>query len=179
MIIKLKVKNEKLKIMTGISLIETLIVIGVFAVLGILSTSAVLLSLQGSKKGDVQIKVRENLDYAISIIERQLRNAGSVSPLTCSGAPLSVINYRDSNNISTSFSCVTTSSDGYVASGSANLRLTSEEIKVTTCSFTCTAGVGSVPPKVIITIDAVDAGTGGSKEGATVSISTEINLRTY
>jgi Tfp pilus assembly protein PilW len=147
--------------------------------LGILSTRAVLLSLQGAKKGDSQIKVRENLDYAVSIIERQLRNAGSIPPLSCTGIASSVINYSDSNDVPASFSCVDVPSAGYVASGSALLRLTSEEVKVITCSFTCTAGEGSIPPKVAINIQAVDAGTGGSKEGASVSISTEINLRTY
>lgn len=162
---------------SGISLIEILIVIGVFAVLGILSTSAVLLSLQGSKKGDVQIKVRENLDYAVSIIERQLRNAGSI-PL-CPNPDPKIISYSDSNDVPASFSCVINATEGYVASGSAGLRLTSEEIKVTVCSFTCTTGSRSTPPKVAINIQAVDAGTGGSKEGAAVSISTEINLRTY
>ncbi len=167
--------NRNLVNISGISLIEILIVIGIFAVLGILSTSAVLLSLQGSKKGDAQVKVRENLDYAISIIERQLRNAESIS--LCPNTNPLVISYSDSNDISTSFSCLNVGSAGYVASGSA--RLTNEEISVTACSFTCTAGSGSTPPKVAINIKAVDAASQGSKEGAAVSISTEINLRTY
>lgn len=156
-------------------MIEILIVIGVFAVLGILSTRVILLSLQGSKKGDAQVKVRENLDYAVSVIERQLRNAGSVSP--CPNTDPLIVNYNDSNDISSSFSCLNMTSAGYVASGSA--RLTSEEVNVTACSFICTVGTQSTPPKVAIDIQAVDAGTGGSKEGSIVSISTEINLRTY
>lgn len=159
----------------GISLIEILIVISIFAVLGILSTRVVLLSLTGAKKGDVQIKVRENLDYAVSIMERQLRNAGSISP--CPNTDPLIINYSDSNNISTSFSCLNMASLGYIASGSA--RLTSQDVKITSCLFTCTAGTQSTPPKVTIDIQAVDAGTQGSKEGASVTVSTEINLRTY
>jgi len=152
----------------GISLIEILIVIGIFAVLGILSTTSVLLSLQGSKKGDAQIKVRENLDYAISIIERNLRNAEGITSCTVSS-----ISYKDSLGGNASFSC----GSGFIASGSA--QLTSTEVNVTSCLFTCTAGVGSVPPRVAIDIQAVDAASQGSKEGATVSIYTEINLRTY
>ena len=156
----------------GVSLIEILIVIGIFAVLGILSTRVVLLSLQGSKKGDSQVKVRENLDYAISIIERNLRNAeSSLCPST------SKVTYVDSNDVPGSFSCLDVPSAGYVASGSA--RLTSDEIKIIACSFTCTASSGSTPPKVAINIQAVDAVSQGSKEGASISISTEINLRTY
>lgn len=143
--------------MKGISLIETLIVIGVFAVLGILSTSAVLLSLRGSNKGESQIKIRENLDYAVSVIERQLINAESVTTCTAS----SVV-YKDSLGGSGSFSCT----GDRIASGSA--WLTSDEITVSACSFSCTAGTQSIPSKVVLNVQ-----SGG------VSISTEINLRTY
>ena len=143
--------------MKGISLIETLIVIGVFAVLGILSTSAVLLSLKGSNKGESQIKIRENLDYAVSVIERQLINASSVTSCTSTS-----VLYQDSLGAGGSFSCT----GDYIASGSA--RLTSDEISVSACSFSCTAGTASNPPKVAIDVQA-----------GNVSISTEINLRTY
>jgi len=160
---------------SGVSLIEILIVIAIFAILGILSTRAVLLSLQGSKKGDSQVKVRENLDYAVSVIERQLRNAGNIT--TCPNTDSLVISYSDSNDILSSFSCVNVGDEGYIASGSA--RLTSEDVAVTSCSFLCTAGTGVNTPKVQIEIGAVDAGSLGAKEGGRVTISTEINLRTY
>lgn len=160
---------------SGVSLIEILIVIAVFAVLGILSTRAIILSLMGSKKGDAQIKVRENLDYAVSVVERQLRNAGNVSPCSLIPENTSVINYNDSDNNSSSFSCLV--NEGYIASGSA--RLTSDEVTVTSCSFSCTEGTASTPPKVSIDIEAVDTKSQGSKEGSRVSITTEINLRTY
>lgn len=158
----------------GTSLIEIVVVLGVFTVLGILSTRVIVLSLQGSKKADAQIKVRENLDYAVGVIERNLRNAKNIT--SCG---TNIVSYVDSNNVATSFSCLNISSLGFVASGSANLRLTSDEIKITACSFTCTTGTQLTPPKVAISIKAVDAASQGSKEGSTVSISTEINLRTY
>jgi len=164
----------------GISLIEIVVVIGVFAVLGILSTRVIALSLQGSKKADAQIKVRENLDYAIGVIERHLRNAESIT--SCG---TNIVHYIDSNNVPASFWCAGIYPDaGYIASGSAIIasgitRLTSEEIIIKSCSFVCTPKTQITPPKVAIDIQAVDAASQGSKEGATVSISTEINLRTY
>ena len=88
-----------------------------------------------------------------------------------------VISYSDSNDVSSSFSCINVGSTGYIASGSA--RLTNNEISVTSCTFACSQGSASTPPKVTIDLKAVDAGSQGSKEGASVSISTEINLRTY
>ncbi len=160
---------------SGVSLIEILVVITVFAVLGILATRAILLSLVGSRKGDAQIKVRENVDYAVSVMERQLRNAESVSPCLEIPEPVSVINYNDSDNNPSSFTCNII--EGYIASGSA--RLTSDEIEITSCTFTCTEGTASTPPKVAIDIKAQDAGTQGSKEGSSVTVATEINLRTY
>ena len=159
----------------GISLIEILVVIGVFAILGVLSTRIVLLSLQGSKKGDSQVKVRENIDYAVSVIERNIRNAESITP--CPNLDPLVLTYLDSDNISTTFSCITPGALGYIASGSA--RLTGDEVAVTSCTFSCTEGTASTPPEVGIDIVAVDAGTAGSKEGGSITVSTKINLRTY
>jgi type II secretory pathway pseudopilin PulG len=139
---------------SGISLIEILVVMGVFAVLGILTTRSVILSLQGSKKGDALVKVRENVNYAMAVMERQLRNAEEITACTSSS-----ILYKDSLGGDSSFSC----SGGYIASGSA--RLTSSEVVITACSFICTP---STPPQIDINIAA---------EG--ISATTKVDLRTY
>ena len=159
------------RIELGISMIEILIVIAVFAILGILSTRIIFLSLQGSKKGDSQIKVRENVEYAVSVMERNLRNAEAIVSCT------DTITYLDSDNFSTTFSCVNPGIAGLIASGSA--RLTSDEVSITSCSFSCTTGTSSTPPEVSINIVAADAGRQGSKEGGSITVSTKINLRTY
>lgn len=157
----------------GFSLLEVLVVMGLFAVLGILSTRAVLLSLQGSKKSDSLVRVRENANYALAIVERQLRNADEVSP--CPNPAATLINYKDNQGIASSFACVDTGENGYVASGSS--RLTTDEIAIITCSFVCSAGSSGLPPEVTVNLVARDSGTVSEK--SQVSLKTTILLRTY
>jgi prepilin-type N-terminal cleavage/methylation domain-containing protein len=151
----------------GMSLIEILVVVTIFAILGILTTQAVFLTLQGSKKSESTVRVRENLDYAVGVMERHLRNANSI--ISCS---MGVINYTDQNGSAGSFSCI----DNYVASGSA--RLTSDTVSIESCSFTCTTGVSTNPPLVNISLEAQDANIIGI-QNTTVSTSTQIYLRSY
>jgi prepilin-type N-terminal cleavage/methylation domain-containing protein len=159
----------------GISLIEILVVITVFSVLGILASRAILLTIRGTKKSDSLIKVRGNLDYSMAIIERQLRNASQVSP--CPNIDTLTLNYLDNEGIAASFSCHDIATEGYVASGSA--RLTSDEIKVTSCSFACTPSLSAgLPPSVSITFIGEDVSTSGV-ESARVTITSKILLRTY
>lgn len=156
----------------GFTLIETLVVIAIFTTIGILSTRAIILSVQGSKKGSSSVTVRENLNYSLSVIGRLLRNANKISSCTSSK-----ITYLDERDVSTSFSCVTSGGDKYIASGSANLRLTSTEVVITLCSITC--NLTSMPPSVTIDVTARDVDTAPTKEGTQISISSNILLRTY
>lgn len=168
------IKSIKYRL-SGISLIEILVVIAAFAILGILATRAVLLTLRGSRKSESLVKVRENVNYALGIIERQLRNANGVD---CTTSTASLLYYNDERGRRVSFSCVQIGSttDGYVASGSA--RLTSSEVRVTSCSFSCSAGSGDVLPSVTVNVTARDA-TATGVESAQVTSSTQIFLRTY
>ena len=166
----------------GLSLIEVLVVITIFSVLGVLVTQSVVLTLVGSRKSESIIHARENLDYALNIIERQIRNASYVysdasytAPCPNSGDTSSIY-YKDQNGKESSFSCVYMGSDSYVASGSA--RLTSGSVRVTDCSFTCTAGATGAPDFVTIELSLAEDSASGA-QGANVSASTQIRLRTY
>ena len=158
----------------GISLLEILVVIAVFSILGILTSRAVLMTIRGTKKSDSLIKVRGNLDYSMAVIERQLRNASSVSP--CPNTNPLILDYLDGEGTATSFSCQNVGTEGYIASGSA--RLTSNEIKVTACSFTCNQLSPGLPPAISINLVGEDVSSSGI-EGAKVTINSQILLRTY
>ena len=158
----------------GVSLIEILIVVAIFAVLGLLISRVILTTLRGSNRSDSLVKVRDNLDYALSVMERQIRNAESVSP--CPNPDTTRVDFRDSNGIATYFACTNVGATGYVASGSA--RLTNDEVAITACSLICTAGTGGVPPAIDISLEARGANQTGV-ERAIVTIATKIFLRTY
>ncbi len=159
----------------GFSLIEVMVVLTVFSVLAIISTQAILTTLNATTRAQSATKVRGDVDFAISVIERNIHNAAAVS--SCAGQQSS-IQYIDGYGNSTSFSCIGVGGggDAYIASGSA--RLTSTNIKITDCAFSCEDANGTVPPKVTVVISAKDARKTGL-EGATMSTSTEILLRSY
>jgi len=163
------------KTQKGISLLEILVVVSIFAVLGVVTTRAVLLTLQGSKKSEAIVRVRENLNYSLGIIERQIRNADKIDE--CPNASPNLVSLTDQEGVTTTFSCVNVgSADGYIASASA--RLTNDTINVTACSFTCSSGSSVNPPAITVSIVASDKSLTGV-QGSEVSVTTQIHLRNY
>ena len=167
----MKIRNRKNN--KGLSLIEILIVVSIFAVLGILTTRSVILTLRGAKKSDSQITVRENLNYSLSVIERQLRNAKEI--VTCSGGASGRVDYISNEGLTTSFSCGSNGTDTYVASGSG--RLTGSDIKISGCSFTCTQESINKPPIISVSFTGESVVTGS--ESSKVSVQSEVVLRNY
>ena len=167
-------KNNK----SGFSLIEIMVVVTIFAILGIIVTSSVILTLAGTKKSESLIRVRDNLNYSLSVMERNIRNANSipVCPFPASDND-KVIRYLDQNGRPATFSCVNTGSSGsYIASGSA--QLTSDTIKITNCTFACTPSDANTPPLVLIDLTVKDASSSGV-QNAEVTAQTQIYLRNY
>jgi len=162
-------KNKK-----AFSIIETLDVISIFAIIGVLVTSALSLTLRGSKKSDALIKVRENVNYSFSVIERQIRNSETIA--NCNGSVSQNLTYTTLEGVVTTFSCVNLGPSGYIASGSA--RLTSDEIAITSCSFVCTDVSVNNPSIVTLSVTAEDI-TSNSVEKGSISSQIEIVTRNY
>ena len=155
----------------GLSLIEILIVVTIFAVLGLLISTSLILTMRGTKKSESIVKVRENLNYAMAVIERNIRNANSIKD--CEAMQPSEIFYYDQNGQLTSFSCKNDETANYVASGSGALRITSEDIDLTYCNFSCT---NTNPQSVVIDLAGRSVNT-DKAEGSSVSLSSTIYLR--
>lgn len=169
----------KLKIDSGMSLLEILVVVAIFAILAILTTQAVILTIRGSKKTESLVRVRENLNYSMGIIERQIRNSDSVTD--CTNEDTTSITFTDQDGNPSKLSCINVvpdSNDGYIASGSASLRLTSDTVNVTSCSFYCDDSSTNSPPSVSVYLEAQDKATSGI-QGSKVSVSNRIYLRSY
>lgn len=162
----------KTKTNSGLSLVEILIVITIFAIIGILSTRSVFLTLRGAKKSDSLVRVRENVNNALSVIERQIRNSEKI---TCPSVG-TTLSYVSLEGISTDFICQSVGTDGYISSGSA--RLTSSDVSITSCSFTCSQISLNVPPLITITITAEDK-TSTSVEKGSITTETQIVGRNY
>ena len=150
----------------GFTLIEILIAIASFAFVSLVASETIILSLRGTKKADTISKVRQNVDYALGVMDRQLRSAKSIAS-ECNGSKTQDIRFIDQNNNPGGFSC---SSSG-IASASGTL--TPAGIVITSCSFVCFPAGDSTPPSITIQVDASDE-TG---QNAPVSATTQITLR--
>lgn len=157
---------------SGFSLIEILVVLLVFSIIGIIVTSSVLATLRSARKSDSESKVRANIDYAMAIISRHIRNARTVS---CPDSH--TVTFEDQREQTASFFLQTLGQDRYVASSSATQRLTSSDINITDLTFACNPASGNNPPSVDVTISAIDKNFQGS-EAAKISTSATIVLRT-
>lgn len=155
----------------GFSLIEILVVVSIFAIIGVLTTRSLYQTLKSARKSDSLVRVRENVNYALGIIERQIRAAEKVD---CTAVTALNLPYIAGDGVSTSFNC-TLGASGRIASGSAIL--TSTDVSVTACNFTCTQIV-NYPPSINITVTAEDNTSSGAEKGS-VTTQTEIILRNY
>lgn len=173
----------------GYSVIEILVVIGVFAVLGVLATQSINLSLKSSKKSDSIVLVKQELDNASGNIERLLQTASSITIAgnfcTSNNATPSV-SFRDSKGYRGDIACLDTTAGFYVqgndtriASSSGetinyNQRLTSNKIVLTSCQFNCfTQGAQTY---IDFLVKANVKGVSGA-EGAIVETSRKILIR--
>src|SRR3989344_8856553 len=135
----LQISRFRHSVVAGVSLFEIIIVVGIFAIVAVLTTRATLLTLTGSRKSETGIKAKQNLENALSVIERAVKNADTVT--TPCGVNPPRVDFTDSDGLSAYFSCEALQTSGYIASGSAKgiTPLTGSEIVITDCSFTCTA----------------------------------------
>ena len=152
----------------GFSLMEILIVLGLFAVLTAVSTQAIFLSIQGTRKSEASVTVRENLDQALAVVERRLRGATDV---VCSAAPTDAVTFTDQDGVDSDFSCEV----DHLAQ--ATRRLTSSEVGVTACLFVCSPGLVS-PETVTVTVTAIDNSVQGIEQSQMTTAKT-IVLRNY
>ena len=173
--------REEVRVLRGVSLIEMLIVVFIFSILGVVVTRTLALSLRGTSKSENVTIVKQNVDFALGTIERHLRNAQF---LTCSGSG-NTLSYEDQWQSSTNvrFRCVS-SSPSYIASSSAvagvpiDVRLTSNDVDIINCTTVFNCNISTNPHSVDITITAKRTGSSGA-EGSQVTSSTKILLRNY
>ncbi|OGM09132.1 hypothetical protein A2159_01730 [Candidatus Woesebacteria bacterium RBG_13_34_9] len=170
-------KDLKQKSYMGFSLIEMLVTVFVFAVIAIISTQSLSNSLRSSTKTNSTLKVRENLDFTLSTMERLLHNAKSIDCVTSNAATL---NYIDEYGNSASFVRATSGTDVYIASnsGAMNKRLTSPDVVVDSAGVLFSSDCINIPHSVYINLKARAKDISGS-EGADYSASTKILLRNY
>lgn len=164
-----------MKRIKGFSLFEVLVVLGVVGIVGLVASSSLITTLRGVKRTDSDSKVKQNLNFALTIMERHLRNSQDA---VCT-LPTRV-DYEDANGLNASFFSGNTTINGvtigYIASNSATTRLTGSEVNITSATFTCTAQVGDSPASITIELTGEDANASGV-EKSQITTSTKVFLR--
>ena len=160
----------------GYTLLELVVSIGIIGILAVSATALFFSAIRGGGKVDVATEVKQNGQHALNTIEQITRNALDVN---CLGVPDSVtLTARDGNDVT--FSCQDIGSGGYIASTSATLvRLTSQEVEVTACSFSCDEDVDNLRgPLIGVSFTVTQAGTAGDvSESASVDFATTVQIR--
>jgi prepilin-type N-terminal cleavage/methylation domain-containing protein len=190
---KTKVANFKRPLRcSGFSLIETLVVIAVFALISVIVSRSVAVSIVGTRKSDSSALVRENLNLAVSAVERRLRSASKITT-SCTGTPEQSIQFINEDGVESRLFCnpgtCTVGGNtyiGYVPDISApglEERLTnSDSVCITACEFVCSpqsapGGLG-LPPAIRISVEGRSKGTSGV-EDTSVRLETGVSLRAY
>lgn len=106
--------------------------ISAFAIVSVVTVSFLSMTLFSSSKTIAIKEVRQNGNYAMSVIERFVLSAKSVSECTAQSIKITTL-----DNEITTISC----SAGKIASGSAYL--TNNKVTVSNCVFSCTLTQGS------------------------------------
>lgn len=167
MVIKLDIrKNITAKL--GFTLIEMIVVIGVFAAIGTIILIVMFIALRASRKSDVLINIRQNGNTAMSQMIKSIRYAKSVydhdNPnvtLTCVPSNtltdgIDIVSLLDEGT--TTYACPA-APGGSISSNSAAL-IDNSSVQVSACSITCTqATVSDIPTiKINFTLSALTNG---------------------
>jgi len=153
----MKQSNNR-NIYRGFTLIELLVVTAIILVIIGAVSNSFFSSLRGSTKTTVMNEAKQNGDYALSVMERMIRNAVDVTS-SCVGDALDSLTITNLDGGSTTFVCPS-SPEVRIASLSGLLEtpsyLTSEKIQVleSGCEFICsqTSSISSKIVKIKFTI---------------------------
>lgn len=176
--------KKKIKFRLGFSLIEMLIVVSVFGILGVVVTQTMSSSLRNSRKSEALGNVREEIDYVVNAMDKVFNRAVG---LDCANSTTEKISYINFEGINSFYDCSTFPEK--IASGSAislTREVTGEDVEILNCGstdpdgtyFQCITGTDGMPDQVRVQIVAKDSKTQGS--GAAIySVNTNILLRNY
>lgn len=132
---------------TGFTLVELLVVISVLGIMAVMALQIFLSLIRSSTKTEVLGRVKQNGDYALSVMERMIRNSREI--LECDTDHILIKN-PDGRESNFRF-CG--DPDFLIASESGDLecgevRLTSDQVRLASGAFSCTAG-GEFQPDVV------------------------------
>lgn len=109
-------------------MIELLVVVGIVGIVGTMVANLFLSNLRTAAKTKALVEIKQNGDYALSVMERMIRNSREITPCPASETSLTILNPDGQTTI---FDC----SGEKIASNSSSL--VGANMKVKGCSLIC------------------------------------------
>lgn len=153
----------------GYSLVELLIVMFIFSIFAVLIAQAVALTIRGNMKSENISQIKQNLDYTLNVMSREMRNASLIDTDSCIGAGFS---YYDVDGRFVSFSCNSDDPGDHFIEHSELGRLTGGSVQIVNCSevFLC-------PDSLNVIVHIIGNDKSGGVVGASHSASTQFLIR--
>lgn len=140
------------------TLIELLVVVALLGVIGVLTTQVFIIGFRSQGKAEIEKEVKQNGDYALSIIETMVRNAADFAPDQACNKGSSTLSIVNPDGYTTIFDCTPPSQN--IASVSAlptttpgltptGIPLTSSKVAVTACNFQVVCPTPPLSPKYV------------------------------
>ncbi|QQS39544.1 prepilin-type N-terminal cleavage/methylation domain-containing protein [Candidatus Woesebacteria bacterium] len=154
----------------GFSLVELLIVVTIFAILSVVGTQIVTVSLRSTTKSEEMSTVREDVDFVLNVINRQLRNAKSID---CTASNPIQLSYTNADGNPATIACVNSTNGEIRLDGtrinSANT-LINCNFPTVPAIFICTPSIGTNPPAVQVALTARNSANSTSVVSSVVNI---------
>ena len=179
LLIKFKVQSSKFKVTAcGFTFIEMIVAISIMGIVALIGTGFLLTSLSSSGKAEINKEVRQNGNFALSVMEGLIISSKSVSCISTEE-----IDVTDISGRLTQFIC-DESTNFRISSVSAAFLppttyiLTASNVAVTNCTFACTTTAGS-PANVGIGFTVSQMSGTRPNEKSSVSFQTQVSTRNY
>ncbi len=166
----------------GFTLLELVISIGVIAVIGIAIVAILVSSLRNANKSNVTTLVRQNGDYALTQMTRNILPALNIQypilPCPASSPPaLDHIQFTSISGTPITYSCDSINKTINGPNGSL-FDTNSVNVVAGTCAFYCTQASPSENPVIKVTFGLADTNTSNlAEQAATIQFQTSVNLR--
>lgn len=172
---KLRTKNKQ-----GFTLVEVLVVSALIFTVGVMVVQLFFSSLKGGVKSDFLNLVKEQGNYAQTVMERMIMNSLSIAPTDCTATSLKI---QNPDMYYTTFRCVTGTPTRIASvSGTATVEmttysLTSDRVRVDCSSlFRCDLSAGKVGIEFTVYPNIPDP---KQEEIAQRTFETTVTLRNY
>ena len=153
------------------TLIELVVVMGLIAMLGTITTVMLVATLQAAKKASAVSLVKSEGTYVVNIMTQLLKFSTDVT--LCGNNSVTFQPRADDSDLA-ELSCKG-AGPYYIASNSASL--TSDKVEMTTCTISCDDPDPALVNKVSVSFNLQVKNAAFTSEKSTVDFRTEINLR--